>query len=121
MAQLCIPSCPVGRLSSPQGGIQSPYVHRASGLLQIAVSTPLRTNSIGNRELLRAERCRYGTRDLYFCVRSAVDTALEIWHSLRSKIGEAKRVLQDFDPQILEGRSCFNGQTKTISIIIAKH
>ena len=46
------------------GGIQSPYIHRASGLLQIAVSTLLRTSSIGNRELLPAEHCRYGTRDL---------------------------------------------------------
>ena len=46
------------------GGIQSPYVHRASGLAQIAVSTMLRAGSIGNRKFLHAEHCRYGTRDL---------------------------------------------------------
>src|ERR1700761_2402554 len=56
--------------------IQSPYIHRANGLLQIAVSTPLRTDNP-----LIAQ----------FRVRSAVDTALEIrrrlsfaqWPSLR--------------------------------------
>ena len=48
----------------PAGGIQSPYVHRASGLAQIAVSTMLRASSIGNRRFLHAEHCRYGTRDL---------------------------------------------------------
>jgi len=42
---------------------QSPYIHRASDLLQIAVSTLLRTGSIGIREVLHAEHCRYGTRD----------------------------------------------------------
>ena len=47
----------------PAGGIQSPYVHRASGLLQIAVSTPLRKSSSGNRKSRNAEHCRYGTRD----------------------------------------------------------
>jgi 4-carboxymuconolactone decarboxylase len=31
------------------------------GLLQIAVSTPLRTHNIADRVFLRAERCRYGT------------------------------------------------------------
>ena len=46
------------------GGIQSPYVHRASGLAQIAVSTLLRASSTGNRKFLHAEHCRYGTRDL---------------------------------------------------------
>ena len=46
------------------GGIQSPYIHRPSGLAQIAVSTVLRTNSTAKDELLRAEHCRYGTRDL---------------------------------------------------------
>ena len=40
---------------------QSPYVYRASGLLQIAVSALLRTHSIGAREALAAEHCRYGT------------------------------------------------------------
>ena len=64
MAHFGIPSCPVNRLSSPQAAIQSPYIHRANGLLQIAVSTLLRTDSIGNREFLPAEHCRYGTRDL---------------------------------------------------------
>jgi hypothetical protein len=47
----------------PTGDIQSPYVYRASGLAQIAVSTMLHTNSIGYREFLHAEQCRYGTRD----------------------------------------------------------
>ncbi len=48
----------------PANTIQSPYIHRANGLLQIAVSTLLRTGSIGPREGLFAEHCRYGTRDL---------------------------------------------------------
>jgi hypothetical protein len=48
----------------PANSIQSPYIHRANGLLQIAVSTPLRIHSIGAREVLAAEHCRYGTRDL---------------------------------------------------------
>jgi hypothetical protein len=47
----------------PANTIQSPYIHRANGLLQIAVSTLLRTGSIGPREVLFAEHCRYGTRD----------------------------------------------------------
>jgi integrase/recombinase XerD len=38
--------------------------NRASSLLQIALSTPLRPNAQANREALHAERCRYGTRDL---------------------------------------------------------
>jgi hypothetical protein len=42
---------------------QSPYFYRASGLLQIAVSALLRTNSAGAPESLAAEHCRYGTRD----------------------------------------------------------
>ena len=45
----------------PANSIQSPYIHRANGLLQIAVSTPLRIRSIGAREALPAERRRYGT------------------------------------------------------------
>jgi len=48
----------------PANTIQSPYIHRANGLLQIAVSTLLRTRSIGARKVLAAEHCRYGTRDL---------------------------------------------------------
>src|ERR1700688_294442 len=44
--------------------IQSPYSYRASGLPQIAVSALLRTSSVGAREVLAAEHCRYGTRDL---------------------------------------------------------
>jgi hypothetical protein len=48
----------------PANSIQSPYIHRANGLLQIAVSTLLRTGSIGPGEVLFAEHCRYGTRDL---------------------------------------------------------
>jgi len=43
---------------------QSPYFYRANALLQIAVSALLRTNSVGAREVLAAEHCRYGTRDL---------------------------------------------------------
>jgi hypothetical protein len=54
----------------PANTIQSPYIHRANGLLQIAVSTLLRTDSIGPREGLFAEHCRYGTRDF-----SPTDTA----------------------------------------------
>ena len=49
--------------------IQSPYIHRASGLLQIAVSTPLRTNSVEARRISR--------------MRSTADTALEIYRQLR--------------------------------------
>ena len=37
------------RLSA--GAIQSPYIHRANGLLQIAVSTLLRTSSVGKTEI----------------------------------------------------------------------
>ncbi len=48
---------------------QSPYSYRASGLLQIAVSAPLRINSIGAREVPP---------------RSTADTALEISHQLTS-------------------------------------
>jgi len=55
-------------------GIQSPYIHRANGLLQIAVSTPLRANNLDTAN---------------FCQRSAVDTALEISRQLRAK--SAKR------------------------------
>jgi hypothetical protein len=50
-------------------GIQSPYIHRANGLLQIAVSTPLRANNLDTAN---------------FCQRSAVDTALEIYHLSRT-------------------------------------
>jgi hypothetical protein len=42
-------------------GIQSPYIHRAGGLAQIAASTMLRICRIGNRIFLRAEHRRYGT------------------------------------------------------------
>ena len=38
------PSGPQSTVSILRGRVQSPYIHRASGLLQIAVSTPLRTN-----------------------------------------------------------------------------
>src|SRR5271167_872841 len=48
--------------------IQSPYSYRASGLVQIAVSALLRISSIGAREVLAAEHCRYGTRDLALTV-----------------------------------------------------
>jgi hypothetical protein len=63
----CSPSShlvPRWPLQLPAGGIQSPYIHRPSGLLQIAVSTLLRAGGNGTRELLCAEHCRYGTRDL---------------------------------------------------------
>jgi hypothetical protein len=56
--------------------IQSPYIHRANGLLQIAVSTPLRTRSIGAREVLAAEHCRYGTRDLLLIEKTSIKLAL---------------------------------------------
>jgi len=52
----------------PASGIQSPYIHRASGLLQIAVSTPLRTDYPVLAQ---------------FRARSAIDTALVIMHALR--------------------------------------
>jgi hypothetical protein len=52
----------------PAGAIQSPYIHRASGLLQIAVSTPLPTD--------------YPVL-AHFRARSAVDTALVIMESDR--------------------------------------
>src|SRR5665213_1003971 len=51
-----------GRLT--KRSFQSPYSYRASGLAQIAVSALLRANSIGARDILAAEHCRYGTRDL---------------------------------------------------------
>jgi hypothetical protein len=43
---------------------QSPYRDRVSGLLQIAVSTVLRTNDIAPRQPLPAQHCRYGTTDV---------------------------------------------------------
>ena len=46
------------------GGIQSPYIHRASGLLQIAVSTRSAPTATSTAESQPAEHCRYGTRDL---------------------------------------------------------
>ena len=55
---------PIQPQQLPANSIQSPYIHRANGLLQIAVSTPLRIRSTGAREVLPAENCRYGTRDL---------------------------------------------------------
>ena len=51
----------------PAKSIQSPYIHRASGLAQIAVSTLLRLDAQTNGNPF---------------TRSAVDTALEIYHSL---------------------------------------
>jgi hypothetical protein len=59
----------------PASGIQSPYIHRPSGLAQIAVSTMLRASSIGNRRFLRAEHCRYGTRD-YILNEMSYSTAI---------------------------------------------
>jgi len=50
--------------SAPAKSIQSPYIHRASGLAQIAVSTSFRLNAQADAEVVPAERCRYGTRDL---------------------------------------------------------
>ena len=50
-----------GRCS--RSSFQSPYRDRVSGLLQIAVSTVLRTNDIPSRQPLPAEHCRYGTTD----------------------------------------------------------
>ena len=60
------PARPTHRL--PANSIQSPYIHRTSGLAQIAVSTPLRIKLPPTRNL---------------CVRSAVDTALEICQQLK--------------------------------------
>ena len=71
----------------PANTIQSPYIHRANGLLQIAVSTLLRTGSIGPREGLFAEHCRYGTRDL-----APIDD--HSWRGARSRL-----------PIILRGRA----------------
>ena len=58
------PSVHGGPSQFPESGIQSPYIHRPSGLAQIAVSTMLRTSSIGHRKSPHAEHCGYGTRDL---------------------------------------------------------
>ena len=55
---------------------QSPYSYHASGLLQIAVSALLRTSRIGARDVLAAEHCRYGTRDL---ARRAAGEAPRRW------------------------------------------
>ena len=60
----------------PANTIHSPYIHRASGFLQIAVSTLLRTGSIETPELLFAEHCRYGTRDfatIEICNRNRIE------------------------------------------------
>ena len=59
----------------PANSNQSPYIHRANGLLQIAVSTPLRTGSIGPGEVLFAEHCRYGTRDLSLIERGGYEAS----------------------------------------------
>jgi hypothetical protein len=57
--------------------IESPYSNcpakTSPGLAQIAVSTPLRTGSIGPGEVLFAEHCRYGTRDLSTMTRRRVN------------------------------------------------
>jgi hypothetical protein len=55
--------------------IQSPYFYRANGLLQIAVSALLRTNSVGAIELR---------------LRSTADTALEILRKPRIVHGETR-------------------------------
>jgi hypothetical protein len=47
----------------PANSIQSPCIHRANGLLQIAVSTPLRTRNRALPQSIPAEHCRYGPRD----------------------------------------------------------
>src|SRR5215469_7364102 len=57
-----------GRCS--RSSFQSPYRDRVSGLLQIAVSTMLRTNDIASRQPLPAEHCRYGTTDLSTVLKS---------------------------------------------------
>jgi hypothetical protein len=64
----CIPGA-IGPHRLPAEPIQSPYIHRASGLAQIAVPTPLRP--------------RLPRLPNTLCIRSAVDTALEIWLELR--------------------------------------
>src|ERR1700722_18683252 len=52
---------------------QSPYFYRTSGLLQIAVSALLHATSVEVREVLDAEHCRYGTRDLAFVEKADVN------------------------------------------------
>src|SRR6266478_1798056 len=64
----------------PANTIQSPYIHRANGLLQIAVSTLLRTGSIGPREGLFAEHCRYGTRDFQLIIWYCPDVTRQPVH-----------------------------------------
>ena len=41
----------------------NPHTYRASGLAQIAVSTPFRLDAQAHATILLTERCRYGTRD----------------------------------------------------------
>ena len=65
----CIPGA-IGPHRLPAEPIQSPYIHRASGLAQIAVPTPLRP--------------RLPRLPNTLCMRSAVDTALEICRQLSS-------------------------------------
>jgi hypothetical protein len=70
---LCSPSSdfvPSQPHQLPANSIQSPYIHRANGLLQIAVSTMLRTSTPAAQASLHAEHCRYGTRDF-----APIDTA----------------------------------------------
>jgi hypothetical protein len=71
--------------------IQYPYIHRANGLLQIAVSTLLR---------IRQQR-----RPLNLCLRSTVDTALEILRSLRI-VPSRWGILNEVDLVERENRHC---------------
>jgi hypothetical protein len=48
---------------------------------KVAVSTLLRTSSIGNRKFLHAEHCRYGTRDLSLVVESR-SMRIVAWNSV---------------------------------------
>jgi hypothetical protein len=68
-----VPSQPHQLLAN---SIQSPYIHRANGLLQIAVSTLLRTAASDQEKS---------------CSRSTVDTALEIYRQLTRKRGGHRR------------------------------
>jgi hypothetical protein len=67
------------------------YLDRCDLLIEIAVSTPLRTTSIANRKFMLAERCRYGTRD-FALTEKAIRLRLSGPHS---KLGDEMRVSQD--------------------------
>jgi len=80
-------------------GYQSPYFYRTSGLLQIAVSALLHATSVEVREVLDAEHCRYGTRDLspivncsagFFTKPADGEALLELMNSVVPSLIEAR-------------------------------